>query len=178
MTPLARLRTWLDGLVDRVLAVAGAFLFSQAPEFLQQYLQRLGGHLDEARRILAQFERTAEAAGLTLERFITQTTANADTAVARLGPVMREAVDRVQHLDAAYTSLRDATAFTRPFAFLRHLDGGIARATWSDYRPAMPTTLEGLVYAAAGMLLFVSLHHMLFRRLLRPRAKPADQALR
>jgi hypothetical protein len=177
MTPLARFRTWLDGIVDRVLAVAGAFLFSQAPEFFQQYLQRLGGHLDEARRTLAQFERTADAAGLTLERFIAQTAANADTAVARLGPVMRGALDRVQHLDAAYTSLREATAWTRPFAFLRHLDGSIARATWADYRPAMPTTLEGLAYAAAGMLLFVCLHHVLFRRLLRPRAKPADPAL-
>jgi hypothetical protein len=176
MPPLARLRAWLDGLVDRVLAVAGAFLFSQAPEFFQQYLQRLGGHLDEARRILAQFEGTADQAGLTLDRFIAQTSANADTAVARLAQVMSDALARVQHLEAAYTSLRDASAWTRPFAFLRHLDGGIARATWSDYRPALPTTLEGLAYAATGMLLFVALHHLLVRRFLRPRAKASTQS--
>jgi ABC-type transporter Mla subunit MlaD len=177
MPPLARLRAWLDGLADRVLAVAGAFLFSQAPEFFQQYLQRLGGRLDEARRILAQFEHTADQAGLTLDRFITQTSANADTAVARLAQVMSDALARVQHLEAAYTSLRDASAWTRPFAFLRHLDGSIARATWSDYRPAVPTTLEGLVYAAAGMLLFVSLYHLLVRRFLRPPAQPTPKVL-
>ena len=32
-------------------AILGAALFSQLPEFFQQYLQRLGGHLDEARRL-------------------------------------------------------------------------------------------------------------------------------
>ena len=37
-----------DSLIDRLLCVAGAVLCSQLPEFIQQYLQRLGGHLDEA----------------------------------------------------------------------------------------------------------------------------------
>ena len=32
-----------DGLLDRALCVAGTVLFSQIPEFMQQYLQRLGG---------------------------------------------------------------------------------------------------------------------------------------
>ena len=172
MNPLARLLTWLDGLVDRVLAVVGALLFSQAPEFFQQYLQRLGGHLDEARRTLAQFERTAAEAGLTLDRFITQTSTNYDLAVAKLAKVMADAVERVQHLDTAFTSLRDASVWTRPFAFLQHLDVTIARATWTDYKPAVPTTVEGFVYGATGMLLFVAAHHLVLRRFIRPRARP------
>jgi nucleoside diphosphate kinase len=48
-----------ETLLDRVLCVAGAITLSQAPEFFQQYLQRLGGHLDEARRVLASFEAVA-----------------------------------------------------------------------------------------------------------------------
>ena len=35
-------------------ATTGAACLSQGPEFLQQYLQRLGGHLDEARHLLGQ----------------------------------------------------------------------------------------------------------------------------
>ena len=31
-----------EKLLDRALCVAGAVIFSQAPEFMQQYLQRLG----------------------------------------------------------------------------------------------------------------------------------------
>jgi hypothetical protein len=177
MNALPRLRTWLDRIVDRILAVAGALVFSQAPEFFQQYLQRLGGHLDEARRTLAQFERTAAEAGLTLDRFITQTSTNYDQAVAKLAQVMTAAVERVQHLDAAFTALRDASVWTRPFAFLRHLDGAIAHATWTDYKPAVPTTAEGFIYAAAGMLVFLGIYHLVFRRLIRPREpKPVIEA--
>lgn len=172
MKPLARIRTWLDGLVDRVLAVAGAVLFSQAPEFFQQYLQRLGGHLDEARRMLAQFERTAGEAGLSLEQFITQTSTNYDPAVARLAQVMTESIERVQHLGTAFTALRDASTWSRPFVFLSDVDTAIARATWTDYKPAVPTTLEGLVYAAAGMLLFLAVHQLVLRRFIRPKSKP------
>ncbi len=172
MNPLARIRTWIDGIVDRVLAVAGAVLFSQAPEFFQQYLQRLGGHLDEARRMLAQFERTAGEAGLSLENFITQTSTNYDPAVARLAQVMTESIERVQHLGTAFTALRDASTWSRPFVFLSDVDTAIARATWTDYKPAVPTTLEGLVYAAAGMLLFLAAHHLVLRRFIRPKSKP------
>jgi hypothetical protein len=160
----ARLRSMLDGFADRVLAVAGAVLFSQAPEFFQQYLQRLGGHLDEARRILAQFEQAAGQAGLTLADYIRRTAANTDTAVARLADTMAAAAERVQSLQAAHDALRDASAWTRPFVFLRHLDWDIARGTLSVFKPAVPVTLEGGLYALAGMLLFVGLYHLLFHR--------------
>jgi hypothetical protein len=177
MKPVARLRTWLDGLLDRVLAVVGAVLFSQAPEFFQQYLQRLGGHLDEARRILAQFERTAGEAGLPLDRFIERTSANSDYAVARLAGVMTDAVARVQELAAAFAALRDASPWTKPFVYLRDLDTAIARATWTDYRPAVPTTAEGLMYAAAGMLLFLAGHHLVLRRFIAPHRKTTPTPL-
>jgi hypothetical protein len=172
MKPAERIRAWLDGIVDRVLAVTGAVLFSQAPEFFQQYLQRLGGHLDEAKRLLAQFEGTAGEAGLKLEELINRTATNYDPAVSRLSGVMTDAVNRVQELAAAFAALRDATAWTRPFVFLRDVDVSIARATWTDYKPAVPTTLEGLLYAAAGMIVFVGVHHLVLRRLIRPKSKP------
>ena len=181
MSLAARFRTLFDGLLDRVLAVAGAVLFSQAPEFFQQYLQRLGGHLDEARRLLAQFEQTARQAGVSLDDFIRRTAANTDTAVARLADTMTDAVERVQSLQAAHDALRDASAWSRPFVFLRHVDWEIARATGAVFKPAVPVTLEGGLYALAGMLLFVGLYHLLFHRFIArphtvkppPGAKPA-----
>lgn len=153
-----------DTLVDRVLCVVGAVLFSQAPEFMQQYLQRLGGHLDEARRQLAQFRATAEQAGLTLDRLIGQTAANPDPVVAKLGGVMTEALVRADHLQAAQDALLHATLWTRPFVFLRHLDLSIAHGTWRMFRPAVPTTLEGLAYALVGMLVLLGAYHLGVRR--------------
>jgi hypothetical protein len=148
-----------DSLLDRVLCVAGAVLFSQAPEFMQQYLQRLGGHLDEARRQLQQFQDTAAQSGLTLEQFIRQTNANADTAVAKLGGVMQGAASRVDTLGDAQAAIQNASLWSRPFAFLRHVDGEIANATWSIYKPAVPTTIEGLLYAVMGMTILLIIYH-------------------
>ncbi len=148
-----------DGLIDRVMCVLGAVLFSQVPEFMQQYLQRLGGHLDEARRQLLQFQQVAKSSGLSLDDLIHRTTTNAEPAVAKLGSVMSETVERVTDLTAAQAALFDASLWSRPFVFVRHLDFSITRATWSIYKPAVPTTGEGLAYALLGILFFLGLYH-------------------
>lgn len=148
-----------EGFIDRVLCVAGAVIFSQAPEFMQQYLQRLGGHVDEARRQLRQFESVARQSSLTLEQLVHQTQTNTDPAVAKLGAVMTAAVTREEHLASAQDALLHASWLSRPFVFLRHFDADIAHATWAVFKPAVPTTFEGLVYAVAGMLVFVGLYH-------------------
>jgi len=175
MSFAARLRTLFDGLLDRVLAVAGAVLFSQAPEFFQQYLQRLGGHLDEARRHLAQFEQTAAQAGAALDEFIRRTATNADPAVTRLADTMSAAVERVQSLSAAHDALRDASAWSRPFVFVRHLDWDIARGTLGIFKPAVPVTLEGGLYALAGMLAFLGLYHLLLSRFIAPHRPKSER---
>jgi len=172
MTFGRRLLGSLDTFIDRALCVAGAVLFSQAPEFFQQYLQRLGGHLDEARRQLEQFRATAAATGLTLDELIARTSATRDEAVARLAQALSDAVARTGSLQAAHDALAGASAWTRPFVFLRHLEPAIARATWGQYRPAVPTTAEGLAYAAAGMLVFLMAYHLVLRRLFSRPAAP------
>ena len=149
-----------EGLLDRVLCVLGAVAFSQVPEFMQQYLQRLGGHLDEARRQLEQFRHSAELSGLTLDRLITQTSTNTDAAVAKLGVVMTDAVTRVDTLTAAQSALQDASLWSRPFVFLRHIDTSIAHATWAVFKPAVPTTAEGFVYSLCGILVFLAIYHL------------------
>lgn len=148
-----------DGLIDRLLCVLGTVAFSQMPEFMQQYLQRLGGHLDEARRQVAQFRHVAEQSGLSLDRLIAQTGSNTDPAVARLGSVMTESVHRVEELQAAQTALANASLWERPFVFMSNVDSEIARATWSMFKPAVPTTVEGLVYALLGMFVLLTIYH-------------------
>lgn len=148
-----------DGVLDRVLCVIGTVAFSQIPEFMQQYLQRLGGHLDEARRQLGQFHNAAGQSGITLDRLIAQTSSNPDTAVAKLGSVMTESVARVDELQAAQNAILTASIWERPFVFLRNVDSEIARATWQIFKPAIPTTVEGLIYAAIGMLVLLVIYH-------------------
>lgn len=148
-----------DGLIDRLLCVVGAVLCSQLPEFIQQYLQRLGGHLDEARRQLGQFQEIAAKSGLTFDQLMEKSREASEASVARLGQLMHDTVVRVDALAAADTAIRDASFLSRPFVFLRHGDLSIARATWGVFRPAVPTTVEGMLYAVLGMLLMLALYH-------------------
>jgi len=153
----------VEHLFDRVLCVAGALLFSQAPEFMQQYQQRLEGHLDEARATLARFQAAAAQAGLTLDQLVQAADRNADPAMAKLGGVAHDTVLRVDQLAADDSALRGASIAARPFVFLAHADWKLARATLDIYRPALPTTLEGLCYALTGVMVFLSLYYLLVR---------------
>jgi len=148
-----------ETLIDRILCVLGAVLFSQAPEFMQQYLQRLGGHLEEARRQLAQFQALARQAGKTVSELAAQYAANVDPAVASMGKLVNDTEARANALAAAEMALREASAWERPFVFLRHLDGEIASGTANVFKPAVPTTLEGMLYALMGVVVILAVYH-------------------
>ena len=157
LAPLRPIGRFGETLLDRVLCVAGAVGLSQAPEFYQQYLQRLGGHLDEAMRQLAKFEAVARESGVTLAELITKTRA-ASEPVGKLGDVMAESVERVTQLRAAEEALRGATLWERPWVFIQKMDTEIAAATWEVFKPAVPVTAEGFVYAGCGMVLALVLY--------------------
>lgn len=153
----------VEHLFDRLLCVAGAVVFSQAPEFMQQYLQRLEGHLEEARATLARFQAAAAQANLTLDQLVKAADHNPDPAMAKLAGVAQETAWRVDRLAADDTALRGASIATRPFVFFAHADWSIARGTLEIYRPAVPTTVEGLAYALLGVLLALTLYHACVR---------------
>jgi Protein of unknown function (DUF2937) len=131
-----RLAAWTKSLVDGVAAAGGAATFSQLPEFVQQYLQRLGGHRDEALR----FVQTLKAQG-------------ADATNAVLAAAETRAASLIEASDA----ISRADEFSRPVIFLRYLDPDIARATLEIFRPAVPLTPSGLIYGGIGLILGVAL---------------------
>jgi len=61
---------FVDGILDRVISIIGAVAFSQFPQFFGQYMQRLGGHLAEAKLALVQYIVAAEVLDLTLDEYI------------------------------------------------------------------------------------------------------------
>jgi hypothetical protein len=150
----------LERLLDRILCVCGAVLFSQLPEFMQQYLQALGGRLDELRAQLGRFREAASQSGMTLDQLVAGAARNPDPSMGRMGAVVRSLAARVDDLAAADAALRHATAWTRPFVFAAHFDAGIARGAWERFRPAVPATAEGILYAAAGVVLILAAYHM------------------
>lgn len=151
---------WLDGLLDRILCVTGAAVFSQFPEFIQQYLQRLGGHADEAQRQAGLIKESAQVTGKTVNEYIAQFVMNADPAHVLQGEIMRETIQRAAELNDALRAIQDSSVYTRLFVFLSKMDVTIAKGTLDNYRPAIPLSLENVVYAIIGILIVMTFYHL------------------
>ncbi len=167
-------------MIGRVLAMAiGIFsglAASQVPEFAQQYRQRLGGAVDELRRVVTRMDENAHASGMSREQLIRRLTGDADPAVRRQGEDNEKVVDRLGRLEQQRLDFAESGPFARILTFIRDADPGLARAAYLDYEPAWPATTEGVVTGGAGFVagwgLFLLLSRML-RRLV-PRRRRAD----
>jgi hypothetical protein len=136
----------LDSLAGAVFAGVFGASASQFDIFVQQYLQRLGGHADEAQRNL-----TAIVEG---ERY-------RDFAPASRQVLLDDARARVEELQSALQTLGHSELFTRPFTFFAHVDRDIAARTFEQFRPALPLDLAGIVFALYGVILGLIVYELI-----------------
>ncbi len=153
MNILRRPLRFLDGLIDRVCALIGAVMLSQFPQYYGQYMQRLGGHLDEALKAVSRYEKAAAEHGLTLEEYIQHHIESTSEVFVSSGHVIQSLVERYHNLLNSFNALSEANIFNRWFIFLREIDLEIARNTWHNFVPGIPTTAEGFIYALCGLFL-------------------------
>lgn len=142
----------MSRLVQGAVAALGALGFTQFPAFYQQYLQRLGGRLDQARIEVERLKADAQAAGQSVESYLDRLAASGGDEARE--SALREAarLDGFGLLERAYGSLLSAGPVERPLAFAEHLDPALARDTLAIFEPAIPATPEALVYGAVGAL--------------------------
>src|SRR3970282_1263368 len=100
-------------LVNGIVAILGAAAGAQFPAFYQQYLQRLGGRLDQARIEAARLAGAAEAAGLRRADYLERSLANADPAVRAAGALHQATLADARALGQAQTSLAGAAGAER-----------------------------------------------------------------
>ena len=136
----------------RILALAGgivgAVALSQFPEFSQQYIQRLSGAADELRAVTLAFDTAAKVGGLTREEAFEelQGTSFGD----RFSDDMRTRIYRYERLNADYQALASAQPLERLVQAWRIRDPELVSRTWDDFKPAVPVTSEGLIFAGIG----------------------------
>lgn len=111
---------------------------SQVQSFIDQYLQRLGGHLDEAT--------------LNLERIQTGVRYQTMSQTVR-GELETDAAARVNELNTSYEAITSAGIFEQPIAFFRYADEAIVSRAWADFVPAVPLDTQALVYIGVGIVL-------------------------
>ena len=143
----------LGSLLDRVCVVAGAFVGSQIPEFMQQYVQRLSGHVNELHRLLSQMRQVASYSNKTLEQYIHKFISSPDPDFARQGEFMQGMFYRWEELNQALSHLTHASMWIRPYTFLKELQYDIAQSTLESFQPGLNLNVEGLCYAGLGILI-------------------------
>lgn len=156
--------------------LAGAAGLSQFPEFSQQYVQRLGGAVDELRGFVAGFDADAAEIGLTRSAALADL-GQGGAMGAQRAETMAGVIVRYERLSADLDALRRAGPFTRAYRARSLGDAEIAEAAWAEFKPALPLTFEGAVFAGTGFLgglaaigAALALLKMPFRR---RRARPA-----
>jgi hypothetical protein len=133
------------------LGLLGGVVAAQAPEFAQQYAQRLGGAADELRRQVAVLESDAQASGTTRDDAVDRLRNNPDQLVAKRGDAARADIARLARLSAQQQALAATTSpLGRVVAMLRDPDLPVAEAAYRDFSPAVPTTADGLAAALIG----------------------------
>ena len=137
-------------LVNGLAALFGAGAFAQFPAFYQQYLQRLGGRLDQTRDDLQRLLADAQTLGRSIEAYIQELQSAGTAAAGHAARRELERLGRADDFETAYGALQQATPLERPFVFAKYMDPAIAQDTLSSFEPAVPATAEGLCYALAG----------------------------
>lgn len=130
-----------------------AVTLSQFPEYAQQYTQRLGGAVDELRVITEDFDRAAVAGGLDRAAALERYNASNDQFLAGRGTSMTATFQRYDNLSATQARIQDADAIERFQSLPAYLDTDIGQRTLENYRPAVPVTMEGILYAGGGFIL-------------------------
>ncbi|GGA13919.1 DUF2937 family protein [Neptunicoccus cionae] len=138
--------------MGQILNVGGGVILlvaaSQFPEYTQQYVQRLGGAVDELRLVAADFDKSAQNVGLTRYEALESMTGNAFQKARQND--MRRTFARLDGLQADLAVLNGAGPFERLSHVSRFSDQGIAARAWQDFRPAVPLTIDGFLFAMGG----------------------------
>ena len=141
----------------RLLASTGglalAVTLSQFPEYAQQYTQRLGGAVDELRVITEEFDRAASEGGLDRQTALERYNASNDEFLAGRGTSMTATFQRYDMLSATLADIEGAGPVERFQSLPAYLDTDIGRRTLENFRPAVPVTMEGILYAGGGFIL-------------------------
>ncbi|MBV6494649.1 MAG: hypothetical protein LDLANPLL_02683 [Turneriella sp.] len=142
---------FFGSLAERIFVFFIALFISQGPQYMNLYLNVLSGATAEAEKSVKLIETKANELGMTVPQFIKDLTASNSQAATKSGEIHEAQLKRFESLKAAFTAIKNAGAFSRPFIFLRHADWTLAKSV--QFQPALPFTLEALGYVIAGIIL-------------------------
>jgi Protein of unknown function (DUF2937) len=120
------------------IAVLAGLIGSQAPEFAQQYRQRLGGALEELNRIVSEFDSVVQRQNLSRAEALKRLEDNSDPLARERGEDMDKAIERAERLNEQIQAINSAGPLMRLYVVATNFDPQIAQRTLDNYEPAEP----------------------------------------
>jgi hypothetical protein len=152
---------FIEHLADRAVSASGAIIFMQIPAFIVQYIQRLGGHVDELKLLIGKYKAAAADNGRTLDEYVQLHIQSGVKEFASTGKLMTENIERFNFLGDAYQQISGASGIKKFFLFISKSDMDIIRGTFSDFVPGISLSPDSILYAAAGIAVFMSLYFII-----------------
>jgi hypothetical protein len=109
--------------------------------------------VDELRVITEDFDRAAAEGGLDRAEALGRYEASNDDFLAGRGTSMTATFQRYEQLSATLARIENADAIERLQSLPAYLDTDIGQRTLESYKPAVPVTMEGILYAGGGFIL-------------------------
>lgn len=154
----------IKGFCDRILFALGLLVFMQAPQFVDQYTQRLGGYLQAQKQHLAQYQSIADEqfAG-DLDALLHNFQSNDNPSVNQTAATIEQTRQQVTSLEVDLSRLEDKNFVYKLGHILTHIHLDVAQATLRIFTPGIPLTLESLLCGLLGGVLFSALFAFLLR---------------
>lgn len=135
------------GLMDRLVLLVGVLAGGALPSFMQQYRQRLGGRLDQAREQLGDWQALADRLhGGELSALIAHHRQSGDVTFVQEAVLIESVQSEVGALQAAVSAIQGGS-WEQLVGMLGHLRGADLQATFALFEPAFPLTPQGISFA-------------------------------
>jgi len=138
-------------ILDRLFIIIGAFIGSQFPAFMQQYMHRLAGHVSELDHLIQNLRQVAAYSNKSLEAYIQKFLTSQDPDFFHQGEFMQKMVTRWEHLNQALHHFQESLLWQRPLVFLQDLQPEITQATFDHFQPSFALNVETLCYTGIGV---------------------------
>ncbi|WP_068545548.1 DUF2937 family protein [Thalassotalea crassostreae] len=142
---------FIGSIIDKINFSIFFIAGTQLPGFIQAYLQRISGHLAEAKYQLSKYQDIANLhyqgdLSLMTKRY----QQNSDPGISASGEIIANLDMRVTMLSQYVEQLSSSTFVTKLYYFVSNIDADIARATLQDHQLNIPLTVEA---AGCGLIL-------------------------
>ena len=134
------------------IALLAGVIGSQGPEFAQQYRQRLGGALEELKRIVSEFDAEVQRQNLTPAEGLKRLENNSDPLARERGEDMGKTIARAERLNDQIQAMNSAGPLMRLYVVATRFDPDVASSALDNYEPAVPLSVSALTAGGLAAL--------------------------